>query len=179
VSLDWIAPGDTMSWPSTTRCLSATDFSAPVDDRWFEDYTPGFVVEYGSVAVSEADIIEFAERFDPQAMHVDPELAAASRFGGLIASGWHSVIIVSRIYVDHYLSHVAAIASPGIDEVRWHAPTRPGDLLRLRATTVEARRSRSKPDRGLVRTRMEGIKGDGTLAMSLTALNLIALRDPS
>jgi acyl dehydratase len=179
VSLDWIVPGETMSCPATTRCLSATDFSAPIDDRWFEDYTQGAVYEYGSVTVSEADIIEFAERFDPQTMHVDPELAAASPFGGLIASGWHSVIIVSRIYVDHYLSRNAAIASPGIDEVRWHAPTRPGDVLRLRTTTLETRRSRSKPDRGLVRTRWEGITDDGTVAMSCVAMNLIALRDPS
>jgi acyl dehydratase len=171
-------PGDAVSaWP-VTRCLSATDFSAPIDDRWFEDYTAGFVVEYGSVPVSEADIIDFARRFDPQPMHVDPELAAASRFGGLIAAGWHSVVIAGRMYVDHYLSHVAAIASPGLDEVRWHAPTRPGDVLRLRATTVETRRSRSKPDRGLVRSQMEAVKDDGTVAMSLFAMNLIALRDP-
>jgi acyl dehydratase len=166
-------------WPSTTRCLSAIDFSAPVEDRWFEDYTQGFVAEYGSVTVSEADIIEFASRFDPQSMHVDPDLAAESRFGGLIGSGWHTVTIVSRMYVDHYLSHVAAIASPGIDEIRWPAPVRPGDVLRLRTTTVEARRSRSKPDRGLVRTQMEGVKDSGTVVMSLTAMNLVALRDPS
>ena len=176
---DWIAHGDAMSsWPAT-RCLSATDFSAPVDDRWFEDYTAGFVVEYGSVPVSEADIIEFARRFDPQPHHVDPEAAAASQFGGLIAAGWHSVLIAGRMYVDHYLSHNAAIASPGLDEIRWHAPTRPGDVLRLRATTVETRRSRSKPDRGLVRSQMEAVKDDGTVAMSLLAMNLIALRDPS
>jgi acyl dehydratase len=136
-----------LSGPAATRCLSATDFSAPVDDRWFEDYAPGLAFEYGSVTVSEDEIIAFARRFDPQPMHVDPEAAAAGRFGGLIASGWHTVAIATRIFVEHYLSHVASIASPGVDEIRWPAPVRPGDVLRLRTTIVEARRSRSKPDR--------------------------------
>jgi len=167
-----------MTTSPVTRCLSATDFAAPSADRWFEDYVPGLAFEYGSVTVTEPEILEFARRYDPQTMHVDPSLAAAGPFGGLIASGWQTVAIAMRLYVDHYITHVASLASPGVDEVRWMVPVRPGDVLSIRTTIIDARRSRSKPDRGLVRTLLEAINQDGTPVMSLTAMNLIALRDP-
>jgi len=91
-----------MTTSPVTRCLSATDFAAPSADRWFEDYVPGLAFEYGSVTVTEPEILEFARRYDPQTMHVDPSLAAAGPFGGLIASGWQTVAIAMRLYVDHY-----------------------------------------------------------------------------
>ena len=84
-------------------------------DRHFEDYIPGSVFEYGEVAVSEAEIFDFARRFDPQAMHVDPAAAARGRFGGLIASGWHTAAMTMRLLVDNFLPGRASLASPGID----------------------------------------------------------------
>ncbi|MEP7025719.1 MAG: MaoC family dehydratase [Actinomycetota bacterium] len=158
-----------------TRVLSETDFAVPVTDRYFEDYQPGAVYEYGYLTVTEAEIIEFAQRFDPQPIHIDPAIAATGPFGGIIASGWHTAGLMMQLFVAHYLSGVASLASPGIDELRWPAPVRPGDSLRLRATVIEARPSRSKPDRGLVRTRGELLAGDKTVLHAL-AMNLIGRR---
>jgi acyl dehydratase len=165
--------------PPATKTLSEHDFAAPIDDRYFEDYTPGAVYEYGYITVSEADILGFARAFDPQPIHTDLEFAAAGPFGGLIASGWHTAGIMMRLFADHCLSRVASLASPGIDELRWPAPVRPGDSLRLRATFVEARRSRSKPDRGLVRTQAELINQNDQVVLTLTAMNLIRARHPA
>jgi acyl dehydratase len=148
-----------------------------MDDRYFEDYKPGAVYEYGHITVSEAEILDFARAFDPQPIHVDPAFAAEGIFRGLIASGWHTAAIMMRLFADHYLSRVASLASPGIDELRWPAPLRPGDSVRLRASVVEARRSRSKPDRGLVRTRAELINQNGETVLTLTAMNLLRARD--
>lgn len=159
-----------------TRTLSPEDFAVPAEDRYFEDYVPGAVYEYGHATVSEAEIISFARQFDPQPMHIDPGLAVGGPFGGLIASGWHTAAIAMRMIVDHFLSRVASIASPGIDELRWPAPLRPGDSVRLRITIVEARRSRSKPDRGLIRTHSELINQDDQTVLTLSAMNLIRAR---
>ena len=163
----------------STRTLSDSDFTAPIGDRYFEDYTPGAVYEYGSITVSEAEILDFARAFDPQPIHADPAAAARGPFGGLIASGWHTTSVMMRLFADHYLSRVASLASPGIDEIRWPAPVRPGDTLRLRVTVAEARRSRSKPDRGLVRSHAELINQDGVTVLTLTAMNLLGAREPA
>jgi acyl dehydratase len=165
--------------PPETRTLSEQDFAVPIDDRYLEDYTPGAVYEYGYITVSEADILDFARAFDPQPIHVDPDFAAQGPFGGLIASGWHTAAIMMRMFAGHCLSRVASLASPGIDELRWPAPVRPGDSLRLRATVVEARRSRSKPDRGLVRTKAELINQNDQTVLELTAMNIIRARHPA
>jgi acyl dehydratase len=162
-----------------TRTLSDADFAVPIGDRYFEDYQEGAVYEYGYASVTEAEIVAFARQFDPQPIHVDPRFAATGPFGGLIASGWHTGGIMMRLFADHYLSRVASLASPGVDELRWAVPVRPGDSLRLRTTTVEARRSRSKPDRGLVRTRAELLNSGDGCALSLVAMNLLRCRDDS
>jgi acyl dehydratase len=165
--------------PLGTRTLSQADFAVPIDDRYFEDYPVGAVYEYGYAMVNADEIVAFAERFDPQAMHVDAQYAAAGPFGGLIASGWHTAGIFMRLYADHYLSRVASLASPGIDEIRWPAPLRPGHTVRMRTTVTEARRSRSKPDRGLVRTRGELLNQDDQPVLSLLAMNLLRAREAS
>lgn len=161
-----------------TRTLSDTDFATTIGDRYFEDYTVGAVYEYGHITVTEAQIVEFARRFDPQPIHTDPRFAATGPFGGLIASGWHTAGILMRLVADHYLSRVASLASPGVDELRWPAPVRPGDALRLRATTLQARPSRSKPDRGIVHTKAELLNQDDQVVLQLVAMNLI-LRRPA
>jgi acyl dehydratase len=148
----------------------------PVQDRWFEDYEPGAVHEYGYATLSEDELLDFARKFDPQPMHIDPAYAAAGPFGGLIASGWHTAGLMMRLLADNYLSKVAGLASPGVDELRWPHPVRPGDVLRLRAEVVEARESRSKPDRGVVRTRASLLNQDDVVVMTMLAVNLVAKR---
>ena len=151
-------------------------FTSPIDDRWFEDYVAGAVHEFGSIAVGEQEIVEFARRYDPQGIHTDAAQAAASPFGGLIASGWLTCGLMMRMYTEHYLSANASLASPGIDLLRWPAPVRPGDVLRTRVTIVEARRSKTKPDRGLVRSAIEVLNQRGEVVMTMTAMNLIGCR---
>ena len=152
------------------------DFAAGIDDRWFEDYRPGPVYEYGYADVDEAEMVAFAHRFDPQPIHVDREYAEAGPFGGLIASGWFTAGLVMRLFADHYVSRVAGLASPGVDELRWPAPVRAGDRLRLRATVGAARPSRSKPDRGVVQSRGELLTQHDQVVLSLVAVNLLLRR---
>jgi acyl dehydratase len=152
------------------------DPAGPAVERYLEDYVPGAVFEYGTVSVSEADIVDFAKRFDPQEFHTDPGAAARGPFGGLIASGWHTGSLMMRLVAEHYLSRASSLGSPGVDELRWHRPVRPGDSLRVRATVLEARRSRSKPDRGVVRTLVEVLNQHGEVVMSLKALNIMRSR---
>jgi acyl dehydratase len=134
------------------------------------------VHEFGFFKVSEADIIAFGKQFDPQPFHTDPELALKSNYGGLIASGWHTGSIAMRLVVDHYLSHVASLGSPGVDELRWIKPVRPGDDLSIRVTVLEARRSDSKPDRGVIRSFVEVINQNGDTVMSMKAVNFLRCR---
>ena len=156
--------------------MSPTAFAVPVEDRYFEDYAPGAVYEYGEIPVTAAEIVEFARRFDPQDMHVDPEAAAQGRFGGLIASGWHTAAMMMRLFADNFLSKVASLASPGIDELRWLQPVRPGDTLRIRVTVLEATPSRSRADRGTVRTLVEVLNQQDEVVMSLKPMNIIRRR---
>jgi acyl dehydratase len=144
--------------------------------RYFEDYPPRTVIEGGAVVVTESDIVEFARRYDPQTMHTDPEAAAHGHFGGLIASGWHTAALMMRLFAAHFLSPASSLASPGIDELRWLKPVRPGDVLSLRVTVTEARRSRSKPDQGIVRSLVEVLNQNGEIVMSLKPISLIRCR---
>ncbi len=152
------------------------DFQVPIDQRYFEDYVPGSVYEFGSASVNAAEIMEFARRYDPQDFHIDPGAAARTPFGGLIASGWQTAGLMMRLYASHYLSKVASLASPGIDELRWTKPVRPDDVLRVRVTVLEANRSRSKPDRGLVRSFIEVINQQDDVVMTMKAMNLLKCR---
>ena len=158
--------------------MTTAEFAVPIEERYFEDYLPGSVYEYGTLTVTEPEIIEFAKRFDPQAMHIDPQQAAHGRYGGIIASGWHTVGLAMRLFVDHYLSKVASLASPGVDEIRWPNPVRPGDTLRLRVSILEARPSRSKSDRGVVRTLIEAVNQNDQLVLSMIGISILGRRQP-
>jgi acyl dehydratase len=147
-------------------------------ERYFEDYPPGAVFEGGAAAVSEAEILEFARKYDPQAMHTDPEAAARGYFGGLIASGWHTAALMMRLFAAHFLSPASSLASPGIDELRWLKPVRPGDVLHIRLTVLDATPSRSRPDRGVVRTLVEVLNQDRDVVMSMKPMNIFRRRPP-
>ncbi|MFD8687462.1 MaoC family dehydratase [Streptomyces sp. NPDC059651] len=161
----------------TTTTPAATDnFTTPVEDRYFEDYVPGTVHVFGGSTITEQEILDFARRFDTQSIHTDPAAAQDGPFQGLIASGWHTTAVMMRLYADHYLSKVASLASPGVDEVRWQRPVRPGDTLRVRATVTAARVSRSKPDRGLVHTDVEVLNQHGEPVLTMTIMNMLLRR---
>ena len=151
-------------------------FSRPIDDRYFEDYVEGDVHRFGSIAVAANEMIAFAKRFDPQIFHTDPEAAKQTPFGGLIASGWHTAGLMMRLYVEHYLTHVASLASPGLDEVRWLKPVRPGDSLSVRVTVLKATPSKSKPDRGAITSLIEVFNQADETVMTLKSVNIIARR---
>jgi acyl dehydratase len=144
--------------------------------RYLDDYLPGATYDCGSVSVSEDEIVSFGRQFDPQPFHVDPGAAARGPLGGLIASGWHTAALVMRQLVDHYLPEEASLGSPGLDEMRWPDPVRPGDTLRVRASVVETRRSLSKPDRGIMKTAIEALNQDGRTVMRATAINFLRVR---
>jgi acyl dehydratase len=158
------------------RTMNNSTFTIPAERRYFEDYVPDSVHEFGAVAVEQDEVIDFARRFDPQVFHTDPELAKSTIYGGLIASGWHTAGLMMRLFADHYLSKVASLGSPGIDELRWKAPVRPGDELSVRVTVLETKRSRSKPDRGIVRSFIEVINQNREVVMSMKAINLFLCR---
>jgi acyl dehydratase len=156
--------------------MKDSTFTVPIEKRYFEDYIAGSVHEYGSIAAEQEEIISFAKRFDPQVFHTDPERAKKTIFEGLIASGWHTCGLMMRLFSDHFLSKVASLGSPGIDELRWNKPVRPGDELSIRVTVLETKRSRSKPDRGIVHSLIEVMNQNGDVVMSMKAVNLFSCR---
>jgi acyl dehydratase len=140
--------------------------------RYFEDFPVGKVFEFGSITVTEQDIIAFAQEFDPQVMHTDPVAAAKGPTNGLIASGWHTVALMMRMYADHILPP-DGLPAPGVDEVRWLLPVRPGDTLTMRVTIQEARMSRSKPDRGIIRPFSEVLNQHGEVVLTMRPTNFV------
>ena len=156
--------------------MRTSAFTVPVENRYFEDYVAGSVHEFGSISVEETEVIAFARRFDPQVFHTDPEAAKRTVFGDLIASGWHTAGLMMRLFADHYLSKVASLGSPGVDELRWTKPVRPGDELSIRVTVLESNRSCSKPDRGMVRSFIEVINQDREMVLSMKVVNILLCR---
>jgi acyl dehydratase len=134
---------------------------------WFEDLAAGTVLEFGSVEMTEEEIVGFARRYDPQPFHLDREAGKSSIFGGLCASGWNTTAVMMRMWVDNYLSPEASLGSPGIDELRWLRPVFPGDRLRCRLTVLEATPSRSRPYMGSIRQRGEVLNQKDEVVMSL------------
>ncbi|HXC26507.1 MAG TPA: MaoC family dehydratase [Stellaceae bacterium] len=147
--------------------------------RYFEDYPVGAVYVGGPITVSEEDILEFARRYDPQPMHIDKAAAEAGQFGGLIASGWHTGSLVMQLMVKHFVPTPGNLASPGLDELRWLRPVRPGDSLSLRVTIESARLSRSKPGQGVVTGLVEALNQRGETVMSLKPISLMRCRPAS
>jgi acyl dehydratase len=158
--------------------MKSAGFKTPVEDRYFEDYVTGSVHEFGMIKVEEKDIIAFGKQFDPQLFHTDPEGAKATVYGGLIASGWHTASLMMHECVRHYLPRAASLGSPGIDELRWNLPVRPGDTLTIRATVLLATRSHSKPDRGIVQSLFEVLNQKRDVVMSVKGVNFILCRSP-
>jgi acyl dehydratase len=145
-------------------------------DLFLEDFSTGQRFESATMALTEADIIEFAKKFDPQYFHLDPAAAAGSAFGGLVASGLHTICITMRLFFDLNLWERAIMASPGMDEIRFLKPVRPGDVLRSRMEVAAVRRSTSKPDRGIVTMRHELWNQSGERVFSGLCLHMLRAR---
>ena len=144
--------------------------------RYWEDIKEGEVVELGSQTMEKDRMVAFAREFDPQPFHTDEKAAEASIWGGLIASGWLTGSVLMRIFYDGYLKDTASLGSPGIDELRWLKPVRPGDTLTVRLTVLETAASRSKPDRGIVRSLMEVVNQHGEIVMTTKGVNFVTRR---
>jgi len=143
---------------------------------YFEDFQVGQMYELGSYTVSEEQIISFATEFDPQPFHINAALAAETIYGGIIASGLHTAAIFMRLLYDGLLCRSASMGSPGQDELRWVRPVRPGDTLSARGTVEELIPSKSKPDRGLVRTYYEVFNQAGETVMTMRGLGMFGRR---
>jgi acyl dehydratase len=145
--------------------------------KWyFEDFQPGRTIPVGSRTVDQDEIIAFARQFDPQPFHVDPDAAAKSVFGGIIASGWHTCSMMMRMMVDGFLSEAASLGSPGVDEIRWLKPVRAGDTLAVTTTVLDARPSSSKPDRGVVHTMWEAKNQHGETVATVKGMGMFLRR---
>lgn len=144
---------------------------------YLDDFEPGQIIELGSRGVTKDEIIAFAEQFDPQPFHIDEAAAAETIYGGLIASGWHTVCLFMRLLVDGLLSNAASMGSPGVDEVRWLKPVRPGDVLTAKGVVHEVIPSRSKPDRGVLRTSYEMYNQHGEQVLSMKGVGMFGRRE--
>lgn len=144
---------------------------------YFEAIEEGTVVSCGSTTVSEADIIAFAEAFDPLDIHTDPDAAAEGRYDGVIASGYHTLSLTVRLLVEDVRSGRAVIGGLGIDDVRWHVPVRPGDTLTVENEVLDTRVSESDPQTGVVRDAITVMNQNGETVLTLENAELVARRD--
>jgi acyl dehydratase len=146
------------------------------DALYFEDFTPGREFQTDGVTITEAQILDFALTFDPQPFHLDVEAAKQTIFGGLIASGFHTMALTFRLFAQTRALAACSLGSPGADELRWLRPVRPGDTLRAIVRVVEQRPSTSKPDRGIVRLHWTTLNQSGEPVLTMTSMQLVQRR---
>lgn len=144
--------------------------------RYLDDFKTGQVIDLGRRTVSRDAILAFAREFDPQVFHTDEEAAKATVFGGLIASGWHTASLAMRLLYDGLIKDTVSFGSPGVDELRWLKPVRPGDTLSARMTVTDVVPSRSKPDRGIVRSLLELTNQHGDVVVTIRGLSMLGRR---
>lgn len=145
----------------------------------YEDIKVGARQSFGNYAVTREEVVEYAAKYDPQPFHLDDEAAAKTYFGRLSASGWHSCAMTMRMLVDNMSTvQQAGLGSPGIDNLRWVKPVYPGDVLRCETEVIEKRRSNSRPDMGLFKSRCRTFNQDGELVLEMVSNGLIRVRDP-
>jgi acyl dehydratase len=145
---------------------------------YWEDFHVGERIQIGEKRIERDEIIEFASKYDPQSFHVDETAAKASTFGGLIASGWHTCSLVMRMMCDAYLLESASLGSPGLDNIKWVKPVRPGDTLRAFRTVLETRASKSKPDIGVVKTLWEVLNQNDETVLTMEGYGMFYRRNP-
>jgi acyl dehydratase len=143
---------------------------------YFEDFYPGQEIALGSRTVSEEEIIAFARQFDPQPFHVDHDAAAASIYGGVIASGWHTCSMMMRLVVDNLMSESSSMGSPGLDSVRWLVPVRAGDTLSVSYLTTRVKPSASRSDRGVVWSKWSAANQHGQVVCTIEGMGMFGRR---
>ena len=146
---------------------------------YWEDFAAGSTREFGGVTLSEEDILRFAREFDPQPFHIDPEAARRSVFGGIIASGWHTCSLAMRMMCDAYLLDSASAGSPGVEDIKWLKPVRPGDTLRVSFTVLEARPLESRPSIGLIRAQWRMYNQNDECVMQMLGGGMFSRRPAS
>lgn len=144
---------------------------------FWEDFEVGEVREFGAMTVRREDIVDFASRFDPQPFHLDEAAGRETPYGGQIASGWHTAALAMRMMCDEYLLDAASLGSPGLESLRWTAPVRPGDTLRMRLSVLGSRPLNSRPKVGLVETRWEVFNQRGELVLEMSGSGMFARRE--
>lgn len=150
-----------------------------MDTRYLDDLTPGQNFKTPGVTLTEAEIIDFAWRYDPQSFHLDANAAAKSPYGGLIASGFQSLAVCFRLFIQSGVLAESSLGSPGIDELRWLAPVRPGDTLHCEVEVLEVRPSRTKPDRGIARLRYQAVTQRPEVVLSFVVNHLLRRNNKS
>lgn len=143
---------------------------------YWEDFSLGPREPFGPRLITRDEIIDFAREFDPQPMHLDDEAAKQTMLGGLSASGWHVCSLVMRMAADSFILDAASMGGPGIDEVKWLKPVRPGDELTLKTTVTEMRPSNSRPEMGFVRYLFEMVNQNGETVATVECPNMIERR---
>jgi acyl dehydratase len=143
---------------------------------YWDDFREGEVREFGMTLVKHDDIVRFASEFDPQPFHLDDAAGAKSLFGGLVASGWHTAAMAMRMICDAYLLRSASLGSPGIEQLKWLQPVRPGDTLHMRLVVLETRPLQSKPGVGLVKSRHEVLNQHGQVVMQMEGYGMFRRR---
>ncbi len=167
-----------MTEPTTepTNDPAAPDQGIGVFKYYFEDFKVGDAWEFGAWSLGREEMIAFAREHDPQPVHTDDAFAAKTAFGGVIASGWQTTLKCIRLFVDGLMSETAGLASPGLDELRWLKPVRPGDQITARAEVTEVAGSKSRPDRGRVHFLIAGVDDAGEPVMTAKGFFFIARR---
>jgi acyl dehydratase len=145
-------------------------------DLYLEDFKPGDKFTTGKATISERQIVEFAKQYDPQLFHIDPVAAKDTIFGGLIASGFQTLVLGFRLVWDSGVLKAASMGSPGFDELRWLKPVRPGDTLTVAMEVKEVRPSQSKPDRGIMRASYRYQNQKGEEVLTFTSMHLLKRR---
>ncbi len=157
----------------TSLAARGKSVAVPQKKLHWEDFEPGAVSIYGPRLVTREEIVAFAAEFDPQPMHLDEAAGSTTLLGGLAASGWHSCGLMMRLIADGFILNSASMGAPGVDEVNWHRPLRPGTRIRARATVLETRASNSKPTVGLIKFKFEMI--DEADAVIMTQVNTLMM----
>ncbi|MEH6545720.1 MAG: MaoC family dehydratase [Sneathiella sp.] len=143
---------------------------------YFEDFSVGDKTFFGEKKVTREEILEFAQKYDPQSFHVDENAANESIYGGLIASGWHTGGMLMRMMVDNMVNQRAGLGSPGFDDLRWILPVRPNDVLRFESTVIEARKSSSRPDMGIIRAQIYLFNQNDEKVLSVKTIGMMKTR---
>lgn len=146
--------------------------------RYWEDFTVGMVMEFGGYEVTEEEVIEFATAFDPQPFHIDKDAAKEHFFGGIIASGWHTGSMCMKMMVDNYLIDSASMGSPGIEQLRWKQPVRPGEVLHVKAEVLDRSLPKSRPELGFVKFSHTVLNQKDEVKMTMISSGMF-LRDPA